>query len=424
MPEFTFIADLPTRYPLAYQIVAPVLLLALAWLVHLLVRRLIVASIDRFIRASSATWDDALHQAKVFHRLALLVPIFVVWYGASLMPELDDDVLALLQRVAMASIALVAARVVGGLLTAVNVIYSADPEVGRRSIKGYLQVVEIAVYIVAAILILASLMDRSPLVFLGGLGAMTAVLLIVFKDTLLGLVASVQIASNDMVRVGDWIEMPQSGADGDVIDIALHTLKVQNWDKTITTVPTHRLIQESFKNWRGMSQAGARRIKRALYFDLNTVRFLTDDEVDRFSDYSLLREYIAAKRGELAEWNAQPGRDAAISADIRKLTNIGTLRAYIECYLKNHPDIHQGMTLLVRQLQSTPDGLPIEIYCFTNTTDWGLYEGIQSDLFDHILAVTPEFGLRIFQNESDFRQGTPGQVAGGRPPVLPLPPAG
>ena len=419
MQEFLLSADLPTRYPLMYQIAAPALLLVLAWLVHLLLRRLIVASIDRFIRASSATWDDALHEAKVFHRLAVLVPIFVVWYGASLLPDLDDNVRALLQRVAMACIALVAARVLSGVLTAVNVIYSANPEVERRSIKGYLQVIEIVAYIVAAILILASLMDRSPLVFLGGLGAMTAVLLIVFKDTLLGLVASVQIASNDMVRVGDWIEMPQSGADGDVIDIALHTLKVQNWDKTITTVPTHKLIQESFKNWRGMSQAGARRIKRSLYFDLNTIRFLTDEEVEHFSHYALLREYIETKRRELAESNAQPDRNAEINADLRRLTNIGTLRAYIECYLRNHPKVHQGMTLLVRQLQSTPDGLPIEIYCFTNTTDWGAYEGIQSDLFDHILAITPEFGLRIFQNESDFSQGPLGQGQAGRAPALP-----
>jgi len=233
-------------------------------------------------------------------------------------------------------------------------------------------------------------------------------------------VASVQIASNDMVRVGDWIEMPQSGTDGDVIDIALHTLKVQNWDKTISTIPTHKLITESFKNWRGMSLAGARRVKRSIYFDLNTVRFLNDDEVERLSHYALLRDYMQEKRRELAAWNSAPGRDASINADIRRLTNIGTLRAYIEAYLQNHPSVHQGMTLLIRQLQSTADGLPIEIYCFTNTTEWGAYEGIQADIFDHILAVAPEFGLRIFQNESDFAYGAAGDAGSGLAPALPV----
>ncbi len=419
MQDFLFSADLVTRYPLAYQLTAVAGLLVAAWLFHLLLRRVIVAAIDRFIRATSATWDDALQQAKVFDRLAVLVPIVVIWYGSLLLPDLNETLSAMLRRVAVAWIVLVGARVISGLLSAVNAIYTADPETGRRSIKGYIQVVEIAVYIVAAILVLASLMDRSPVVFLGGLGAMTAVLLIVFKDTLLGLVASVQIASNDMVRVGDWIEMPQSGADGDVIDIALHTLKVQNWDKTITTVPTHRLIQESFKNWRGMSELGARRIKRSIFFDLNTIRFLSEEEVQRFSQYALLRGYIESKRGELSDWNSEPQRNVDINADIRRLTNIGTLRSYIECYLKSHPQIQQDLTLLVRQLQPTADGLPVEIYCFTNTTEWGVYEGIQADIFDHILAITPEFGLRIFQNESDFKLGAAAGDASGRSPVLP-----
>ena len=419
MLEAFFSADFYTRYPLLFQPAAVASLLAVAFLFHLLLRRVIVRAIDRLIRASSASWDDALQDAKVFDRFAVLVPIVVIWYGSSLIPNLNEDLQALLRRIAMASIVLMAARAVGGMLQAVNTIYSANPETGRRSIKGYLQVVELAMYLVAAILVLAALMDRSPLVFLGGLGAMTAVLLIVFKDTLLGLVASVQIASNDMVRVGDWIEMPQSGADGDVIDIALHTLKVQNWDKTISTVPTQKLIQESFKNWRGMSQAGARRIKRSLFFDLNTVRFLSDTEVERFSQYALLRGYIEEKRSELSQWNAEPERNAGINADIRRLTNIGTLRAYIESYLKNHPKIHQELTLMVRQLQATSDGLPIEIYCFTNTTNWGAYEGIQADIFDHILAITPEFGLRIFQNESDFIHGDTGDGT-GQAPTLPV----
>jgi miniconductance mechanosensitive channel len=226
------------------------------------------------------------------------------------------------------------------------------------------------------------------------------VLLLVFRDTILGLVASLQLTGNDMVHVGDWIEMPQYGADGDVIDVALHTVKVQNWDKTITTIPTHKLIETSFKNWRGMSQAGGRRIKRAIAFDMSSIRFLEEDEIERFSRFALLQDYFAAKREELAAYNAEPGRDASLNADIRRLTNIGTLRAYIFSYLRNHPKIHQAMTLLVRQLAPSGQGLPIEIYAFTNDTVWAAYEDIQADIFDHVLAIAPEFGLRPFQQPS------------------------
>ncbi len=298
----------------------------------------------------------------------------------------------------------IAVRVIGAVLDAIDVIYRSSSAANQYAIKGYLQIFHIAVVIVGVILILAILMDRSPMLFLGGLGAMTAVLLLVFKDTILGFVASLQIASNDMVRVGDWIEMPAAGADGDVIDIALHTVKIQNWDKTISTIPTYHLIQESFRNWRGMSESGGRRIKRSLAFDVNTVRFLEPAEIEAFSRYALLRDYIRAKTADLEKYNAQSGRDRAINADIRRLTNIGTLRAYIECYLKNYDQIHQDMTLLVRQLQPAGEGLPIEIYCFTNTTDWNAYEAIQADIFDHILAILPEFGLRVYQAESDFSQ--------------------
>jgi len=236
---------------------------------------------------------------------------------------------------------------------------------------------------------------------------MTAVLLLVFRDTILSFVASLQIASNDMIRVGDWIEMPDLGADGDVIEVALHTVKVQNWDKTITTIPTHRLISESFKNWRGMSASGGRRIKRSVSLDLQSVRFLDEAEIERFEGWSLLRDYITRKREELTEANAGPGIDPSVSADVRRLTNVGTFRAWIWATLRNHPKIHQvGHTLLVRQLPSGPKGVPIEVYCFANDTDWIAYEDIQADLFDRILAMVPEFGLRVFQEPSgaDFQR--------------------
>ena len=253
---------------------------------------------------------------------------------------------------------------------------------------------------------LAIVIGQSPLVLLGGFGAMTAVLILVFKDTILSVVASIQIASNDMIRIGDWVEMPKYGADGDVVEIALHTVKIQNWDNTVTTVPTHAFISDWFRNWRFMSESGGRRIRRDLFIDQSTIRFLTDEEIARFRRFELLRDYIADKEQQLARTN-RPRREAEEDpVNARRLTNIGTLRAYIFNYLRHHPLVNQGMTLLVRQRDPGPDGLPLQIYCFTATTKWAEYEGIQSDIFDHILAIVPEFGLRLFQHPSghDMRE--------------------
>jgi miniconductance mechanosensitive channel len=240
-------------------------------------------------------------------------------------------------------------------------------------------------------------MDKGPLYFLGGIGAMAAVLMLVFKDTILSLVASVQMASNDMVRVGDWVEMPKFNADGDVIDIALHTVKIRNFDNTITTVPTSKFIDESFKNWRGMSESGARRIKRSIYIDKSSIRFLTEEEVNRFKRFMLLKDYVEKKQEELRAFNKSVGGSGE-EVNWRRMTNIGTLRAYVVNYLRNHPKIDQSRTLLVRQLAPTPNGLPIELYVFSNDTRWVAYEDIQADIFDHIIALLPEFGLRLFQH--------------------------
>ena len=235
------------------------------------------------------------------------------------------------------------------------------------------------------------------MVFLSGLGALTAVLMLVFRDTILSLVASVQIMSNDMIRIGDWIEMPQAHADGDVIDIALHTVKIQNWDKTISAIPTHKFISESFKNWRGMSESGGRRIKRSIYLDMNSVHFLSEDELARLSRFEFLHEYLGAKQKDLEIANARQISGKGIKPDSRRLTNVGTFRAYVWHYLRGHPKIHQEMTLLVRQLQPGTQGLPLEIYCFSNDTDWANYEGLTADIFDHLISSLPEFGLDAFQ---------------------------
>jgi miniconductance mechanosensitive channel len=407
------VIDWLEAHPVLGQLIGLAVLLAVSALSYFLARRLIVGTIRGFAARSAVHWDNALVDHQVFGRLSHVVPALVTFYGVELIPGAGEDLEGVVRRVSVAVMIFATIHAGVAALSALNSVYSLDPENRSRPIKGYVQLASIGLYLVAALLVIASLMDRSPLLFLSGIGAMTAVLLLIFRDTILGLVASVQLTTNDMVHVGDWIEMPQCGADGDVIDVALHTVKVQNWDKTITTIPTYKLIEGSFKNWRGMSRSGGRRIKRAISVDVNSIRFLTGDEIERYSSWSSLRDYMQRKRDELAAFNA--GRDADASADLRQLTNVGTLRAYIESYLRQHPKVHQGLTLIVRQLAPSGEGLPIEIYCFTNDTDWAAYEGIQADIFDHILAVAPEFDLRLYQNPTGRDLS---EFARTRPPAL------
>ncbi|HEY9143637.1 MAG TPA: mechanosensitive ion channel domain-containing protein, partial [Arenimonas sp.] len=388
------IYDQLTAHPWLHTATVGLTLLALAWLADQLTQRITLRVLVRMVEASSVKWDDALLARGVISRLSHAVPAIVIYLGVPVVPNLPDGAVEVVRNVAAAYVVLTAAQALSAFLASLQDIYEAnDPERARsRPIKGYLQVVKIVLFVLSAVLIIAVLVDKSPLLLLSGFGAMTAVLMLVFKDTILSLVASVQIQSNDMVRVGDWIEMPKYGADGDVIDVALHTVKVQNWDKTITTIPTHTLIADSFKNWRGMSESGGRRIKRALPIDQGTVRYLSNEEREDLSRFVLLQPYLEKKASELAEWNAQ--RQGKAPVNLRRLTNLGTFRAYAHAYLQAHKGIRDDMTLLVRQLDPGPQGLPIEIYCFTATTAWNDYEDIQSDIFDHLLAILPEFGLR------------------------------
>lgn len=391
------IATLET-YPWAYTALAVLLLLMVAWLSNWITKRVLVRGVYRLLRATPLGRDEDLSRHGVIRRLSNVVPALVLATGVAAVPDLPDSVVVVMRNVCGAFIVLTLALAVSAALDVVNLLYVRRPESASKPIKGYLQVLKIVIFGVTAILMIATLIDRSPLILLSGLGAMAAVLMLVFQDTLLSLVASVQISSNDMVRVGDWIEMPQLNADGDVIDIALHTVKVQNWDKTITTIPTKRLITESFKNWRGMSESGGRRIQRSLLIDQNSVRFFNAAERERLHRFTLLKDYLAEKEDELNSWNARLETQGRDPVNARRLTNLGTFRAYVERYLRNHPGVHGDMTLMVRQLVPGADGLPLEIYCFTNTTAWVEYEAIQSDIFDHLLAIVPEFGLLIFQH--------------------------
>jgi len=387
------------QLPWVQSLIGLVLLALAALAVNFVLKKVILRAAAPFLDTRSLTADKAAA------RLANVIPLLIVSKGITLVPNLPEGVRIVVQNLSEAGIVLSIAFAISVALNYVNELYARRPEAKSRPIKGYLQVLKIVVFAGAAILAIAVLMDESPLLLLSGLGAMAAVLMLVFKDTILSLVASVQLSSNDMLRVGDWIEMPQLNADGDVIDIALHTVKVQNWDKTITTIPTHRLISESYRNWRGMKDAGGRRIKRSMFLDQNAIRFLSDDELTRVRRFRLLDDYLARKDEELRDWNAKSLAENCDRVNARRITNIGTFRAYVIAYIKAHPHIRDDMTMLVRQLPPSPQGLPLEIYCFTSTTVWSDYEAIQSDIFDHLLAILPEFGLRIYQEPSglDFQ---------------------
>lgn len=377
-------------------------LVAIAWLANFIAKHVILR-----ILTARLLPKDGPSPRKVVAYLANVVPTVIVSYGIWAVPHLPVAAMAVTANVANGVTILVVAMAISAALSFVNALYDERPDAASRPIKGYVQVAKIVVYAGAAILIVAALIEQSPLLLLSGLGAMAAVLLLVFKDTILSLVASVQLTSNDMLRVGDWIEMPQAGADGDVIDIALHTVKVQNFDKTITSIPTHRLIAESYRNWRGMAESGGRRIKRSLFIDQNSIRFLGEEQTASLRRFALIADYLVGKEREIGEWNAGLGDAAQESVNARRATNVGTFRAYVVAYLRAHARITPAMTLLVRQLAPGPQGLPLEIYCFTDTTAWGEYESIQADIFDHLLAIMPEFGLRIFQEPSglDFTPG-------------------
>jgi len=385
-------------HPGAQTALGLAVLLLIALLADLISRRYLVRLVERLTATSPIDWDNTIARHGVFRHLAHLVPLVIIRFGIDLVPNVPPGVYTTIENVVLILIVWTGLRAADSFLDAAGEIFRELPISKDRPIQGFLQLFKIFMYVAGAIVIVSIAIGQSPLVLLGGFGALTAVLMLVFKDTILSVVASIQIASNDMIRVGDWVEMPGYGADGDVIEIALHTVKIQNWDKTVTTVPTHAFISDWFRNWRYMSESGGRRIKRDLCIDQSTIGFLTPAEVERFRRFELLKDYLSEKETDLTAANRPVEEADPVNA--RRLTNVGMLRAYIFRYLRNHQLINQEMTLLVRQREPTADGLPIQIYCFTATTDWVQYEDIQSDIFDHILAIVPEFGLRVFQHPS------------------------
>jgi len=379
--------------PLALATARTFAVLLISWISYYVARTVLLRWLARLIRRTQTKIDDILLERGVLRRVALLAPVVVLYYGAGALPGPTAYVL----QIVNAALTVVVLLVLGSAIDAFQDIiadYDARTEV---PIKSYTQIAKIVIYVLGTLITTAVLTGKSPWVLLSGVGALMAVVILVFRDTILSLVASFTIASNRMIRVGDWIEAPDFGADGDVIEVALHTVKVQNWDKTITSIPTHKLVEVSFKNWRGMQESGGRRIKRSLHLDMNTARFCDEEMLDRFEAIELIRDYVRERRQVVASDNSARKVDVSELVNGRRLTNVGTFRAYVVAYLRSHPHIHQDMTFLVRHRAPTPQGLPLEIYVFTTTTEWVAYEGIQSDIFDHLLAVVPRFGLRVFQ---------------------------
>ena len=377
-----------------------ILIVGLAILADLITKKILVGTIRRLLKRTKTTRDDILIKRKVFNRLAHLAPALIILYTADFIFSHYEGFAEIIKSGCDIYIIIVILLVIDSLINALHEIYHTLPVSENRPIKGYVQVVKIFVYFIAIILILSILFNQSPKGLLTGLSALAAVLLLVFRDTILGFVASIQLSANNMVKPGDWIEMPKFGADGTVTEISLNTVKVQNWDKTISTIPTYSLVSDAFTNWKGMEESGGRRIKRSINIDMESVKFCTPEMLDRFNKIQRLKNYIQTKSVEIEEYNKEHNIDDSVLVNGRRMTNLGVFRAYIEQYLRNHPKICQDMTFLVRHLQPTEKGLPIEIYVFSNDQAWANYEAIQADIFDHILAVVPEFDLRVFQNPS------------------------
>lgn len=374
------------------------MLTVLVWVVSWLTSSVLSRLVRRLLKvAGKDDWARALVKKRFVRNVGYAVPLLVVSSNLTLLP-LAKTLLEVVERVALLGFLVFLIMAIVSLLGAWQEVYANSSKGRTKSIKGYVEVAKIAVWAIGIIVMISIILDQSPVLLLSGLGALSAVLLLVFKDTLLSLVASTQMSTNDMLRIGDWIEMKQAGADGFVIDIALHTVKVQNWDKTVTTIPTYKLFSESYRNWRQMFESGGRRIKRTLSIDASSVRFLTPAEVDSLSRFALLRDYLAEKKEDLERSNQELSRAGMDAVNYRRLTNLGTFRAYCTAYIKRHAEIHQDMIQMVRMMDPTTEGIPIEVYCFTNKTAWVDYERIQGDIFDHILAVLPEIGLRLFQS--------------------------
>jgi len=388
----------PSRADMLDQFIAFALILAVAFLADALCRKILLKVVAQLVKKTKATWDDIVFDRKVMVHLSRMVaPVIIYLFVPLAFVEVGSSAMDFIRRICLIYIIITFLSFVNSFLKAVYSVYSEKEQFRDRPLKGMLQTMQVILWLVGGIVVVGELIGRDPLSLLAGLGASAAILMLVFKDSIMGFVSGVQLSANDMLKVGDWIEMPKYGANGTVIEVTLNTVKVRNWDNTITTIPSWSLVSDSFKNWSGMSASGGRRIKRSISIDVTSIRFLDEDEMQRLNKAHLLKPYLTSRHQEINEWNRQQGSTESV-LNLRRMTNIGTFRAYLNEYLRNHPRIRKDMTLMVRQLAPGDNGLPLEIYAFTNTVVWLEYESIQADIFDHIFAIVEEFGLRLHQS--------------------------
>ena len=380
--------------------IAFVFVMVIAFIVHFATKGIVIHFISALIRLTKTSRDDIFITRGVFNRITYLTPAAIIYNFAPKALTLYPTLSEIITTIALLAMIITITLILDALIDALGEIYNTFELSKQIPITSFIQLAKMLLYFLCIIAIISIILDQSPAKLFAGLGAMTAVLMLVFKDPIMGFAAGIQLSSNRMVSPGDWIEMPEYGVDGDVMEIGLATVKVRNFDKTITTVPTQALIGNSFKNWRGMQETGGRRIKRSVYININSIRFCTESDLERFGNIQYISEYIKKKHKEITQHNKVQKVNLENLVNGRRMTNIGVFRNYIEAYLLNHPSIHKRLTILVRQLKPTENGLPIEIYAFTNDTNWKKYESIQSDIFDHVLAVATEFDLTVFQNPS------------------------
>jgi len=387
------------------QFTAIAVIILAAFIFYFIVKFLIVRSLHKLISKSSSEMDDIIIKRRLFNRMAMLVPAFIVYKFSPEALQGFDLISKIVQTACTIYAIVIIALIIDTIINIIVEVYYRSSKNRLLPVQSIAQVAKIITYFIAVILIIALIIGKSPLTLFAGLGAMAAVLMFVFKDPILGFVAGIQLSSNKMVRVGDWVEIPQHKADGDILEIGLTTVKVQNFDNTVTTVPTQSLINDSFKNWRGMQESGGRRIKRNITLDINSIQFCDEEMLKRFSEIDFIAEYLSQKLQEVDEHNSSQEFNLSSLVNGRRITNVGTFRAYIQAYLQKHPQIHQGLTLLVRQLEPSSLGLPIQIYVFSREKNWIKYESIQADIFDHLLAVAKEFDLKVFQQPTgnDFQ---------------------
>lgn len=396
-------ADFAQFSKVAISLVAVILL---AFIAKLIVQEILLVTVEKLAKKTENVWDDSLVERKVFQKLSRIAQAFVVIFTIEIaLSDYSLSISQFIEKICVLYIVFVLVLVLSALLDALHDIYLTTQTAQIRPIKGYVQLVKIIIFLLGAVVLVSIMIEKNPLNLLVGMGASAALLMLVFKDTILGFVASVQVSANNMVKPGDWIQMPGRNADGTVLDISLNTVKVQNWDRTISTIPTYALVSESFTNWKGMQESDGRRIKRSLYIDMRSVQFCSPELIEKLKTIHYLKEYIEQRSLEIDAFNKTMQMDTSMPVNGRRMTNLGVFRKYVELYLRNNPNINTNATLIVRQLQPTDKGIPLEIYCFSMEKSWELYEIIQSDLFDHILAVVPHFELRLFQNPSgdDFK---------------------